>query len=201
MEMRLKDKALDYYLSRIEPQRDMGLIPYVGAFWGFMDGVYDNPDRAINARYGYHNLRMKHLQDFNEFRAQFARLAYIADIPRNQSKLDIRNKLYDGLRLGMETKVSKERREAQQLARGLKQNTDKNRTREAQQGRGGGKVNIPVVALTQRETSDDILSKKDRIHTQILLKSGWLERGVLDDNKASTSRGPSISHCGSGSSS
>jgi hypothetical protein len=73
-----------------------------------MDGVYDNPDRAINAWYGYHNPRMKHLQDFNEFRAQFARLAYIAGISRNQSKFDIRNKLYDGLRLGMETKVSKE---------------------------------------------------------------------------------------------
>jgi len=36
-------------------------------------GSIDDPDRAINARYQYDNLRMKYLQDFNEFALQFAR--------------------------------------------------------------------------------------------------------------------------------
>jgi hypothetical protein len=110
-------------------------------FWEYMDGIYDDPDRAINARYQYHNLRMKYLQDFNEFRAQFVRLAYTAGIPKDQWKLDIHHKLYDDLRLGMETKVSKESttfeaycEKAQQLARGLKQNADKKRARETQRG-------------------------------------------------------------------
>ena len=92
----------------------------------FMDGTYDDPDQAINARYEYHNLGMKYLQDFKEFRAQFERLAYIASSSGEQWKLNIHHKLYDNLRLGMETKVSKESitfdiycEKAEQLAKAL----------------------------------------------------------------------------------
>jgi hypothetical protein len=52
---------------------------------------------------------VKYLQDFNEFRAQFIRIANFAGTPRDQWKLDLHRKLYDDLRLGMETEVSKER--------------------------------------------------------------------------------------------
>lgn len=161
-ESRLKEEALDYYLSWIEPRRDAGLITSMMDFWEYMDGIYDDPDRAINARYQYHNLRMKYLQDFNEFRAQFARLAYTAGIPKDQWKLDIHHKLYDDLRLGMETKVSKESttfeaycEKAQQLARGLKQNADKKRVRETQRGRGGGSVGpiLPARPMTTLKTA------------------------------------------------
>ena len=45
-----------------------------------------------------------------------------------------------------------------------------------------GKENTLADALTRRETSDSILSNKDQIRTQILLKPEWLEEGVHPDN-------------------
>lgn len=168
IETRLEDTALEFFLSWIEPRRDMGLTSCVESFWEFMDGIYDDPDRTINARYEYHNLRMRYVQDFNEFRAQFVRLAYIAGIPKDQWKLDIHHKLYDDLRLGMETKVSKESttfeaycEKAQQLARGLKQNADKKRAREAQRGRGGGNAG-PILSARPITTPRAVTSTTSR---------------------------------------
>jgi hypothetical protein len=40
-----------------------------------------------------------------------------------------------------------------------------------------GEENTLADALTRRETPDSILSKKDQIRTQILLKPEWLEEG------------------------
>jgi hypothetical protein len=91
---------------------------------------------------------MKYLQDFNEFRAQFAKLANTAQIPKSQWVLDMHYKVYDELRVSMElrattpgTTFEQYCSEAQRLARSLKLSAENKKKREAAlRARGSGRA-------------------------------------------------------------
>ena len=71
-------------------------------------GVFANPNRAAEAYAQYHDLIMKPKENFNDFYAEFSRLAEEANIPMLYRKRDLYSKLPYLLQSHMIGSVNKE---------------------------------------------------------------------------------------------
>jgi hypothetical protein len=74
---------------------------------GHLEGVFDNPNRAAEAYQEYQHLMMKPKDDFNDFLAEFVRLAEQADQPEVRRKRDLYNKLPNLLQTQMVQSMDK----------------------------------------------------------------------------------------------
>ncbi|KAL9615648.1 MAG: hypothetical protein Q9160_009356 [Pyrenula sp. 1 TL-2023] len=130
---------LAYIKTRVEGEAASYLYPYMEArdregqgvtttsVLRFLKDIYEDPNKRSNARDALRKLKMKYLQDFNTFQAEFTRLANEANLQQADWKEELHERLYDSLQVQMALYAYEEDldfygycRKASSMARSLK---------------------------------------------------------------------------------
>ena len=106
IQTRIAGKASDFLGPFLDAKEDREEDVAVEDIIQYLQSVFEDPDQRIKARQELRSLKMKPSDDFNQFLANFMRLANLARTPQDQWKEDFHEMLHSELRIHMKNKYT-----------------------------------------------------------------------------------------------
>jgi hypothetical protein len=138
-----------------------------------LETVFADPNRQVNARKKYHDLTMRLNQDFNDFLAEFVRLAEEAEIVEEHRKEDLYHKITYKLQDLVMDQVDDATVDFEKFARHCQNRSTRISLRNvttAARGRGrgwAGSISTPTTTPTTSRTTPQTVTTTDNAQVKI----------------------------------